>query len=66
MSADAFSSTKIKDSLVFYGTMGLNVSFRRATSFHYWMASQDKVIAHYSQNIDSIEDRVHLIHMYLI
>ena len=58
MSVGAFSSFKIKDSLKFYGEMGLNVSLRRPTSFHYWMAGEKKIITHYSQNIDSIEERV--------
>lgn len=58
MTEGAFSYKNISRSLPFYGNMGIIVSKREAPSFHHWMGKQKKVISHYTQNIDSIEERV--------
>lgn len=69
MSIGAFSASKQKESLKFYGEMGLQASLRRPPSFHCWIANEAKIQTHYSQNIDSFEQKVdglaaktHLVH----
>jgi NAD-dependent SIR2 family protein deacetylase len=58
MTFGAFDKGNLHASLPFYGQMALNVIHRDASSFHHWMGQANKVIRNYSQNVDSIEEKV--------
>jgi hypothetical protein len=62
MTLGAFQPCMWKTSLPFYGSMALSVGVRQSPTFHHWMAQQSKIIRHYSQNIDGIEELVPKLH----
>lgn len=58
MTQGAFHPKYLPQTLPFYGEMGMKVVTSPLPDFHCYMGREQKIISHYTQNIDSIEKRI--------